>query len=826
MALADLHVHSIHSEHPSEWFLQRIGAAESYTDPEFIYKKAKENGMNFITITDHNRITGALMLKLKYPNEVFTGVESTVYFPEDNAKVHILVYGLSERQFNEIQKIRKDIYQFRAFIIQENLAYSVAHPTYSVNNKLNITHLERLALMFDVFEGINGGRDIKNNNIWVNAMGNLNSDKINDIYNKYRIEPISEDPWVKNFTGGSDDHAGFFIGKTYTFTEAETPEQFLNQIKKKKTIAGGRSNDYKSLAFTIYKIAIDFSKQKSGGITNPIVKQITENLFKDYTLKTQTKNFNIFSKLSIYNILAKKKAKKDPLNEKFYNLMSNINDKINQNTDDYFSNIYLKLSDLADELIIDLVKKANNNISNGEFLNLFKDMFFLFPGIFLSLPFFSTLKHINKGKPLHKEITESFDLCDDEKKKVLWFTDTFNDLNGVSFTLQTISKKAKKMNYDLKIVTCSDSLSKEIIKETGVINLDKIYSFNLPHYETYSISLPSILKSIDFLTNLNPSEIYISTPGPVGLVGLLLGKLLNIPVKGVYHTDFTCQYNYIDEDSTGIELLEIYTKWFYSMLDEIKVPTIAYKKILADRAYDEKKMTVFRRGIEKEIFYYQKDKTEYFKQKYSLPQGINLLYSGRISKDKNLDFLIYLFCRLVNDSTLFNYNINLIIAGDGPYLDEFKTKIKKLNLSQKEKVIILGKVNRNDLAELYSVADLFLFPSNTDTFGMVVLEALACGLPCIVSDIGGPADLITKDISGDICSTQSEDKWLFAIKKFINLKQNNNNEFERLRTKISNLTHSNYDWSVILNSIMQTTTADISKKNRKSYKHNIKIPSW
>ena len=109
MSKADLHVHSKYSNHPSEWFLQRLGASESYTEPEFIYRSAKEKGMDFVTVTDHNRIEASLLLKEKYPNECFTGVESTAYFPEDGCKVHILIYGFDERKFAEIQGLRKNI---------------------------------------------------------------------------------------------------------------------------------------------------------------------------------------------------------------------------------------------------------------------------------------------------------------------------------------------------------------------------------------------------------------------------------------------------------------------------------------------------------------------------------------------------------------------------------------------------------------------------------------------------------------------------------------------------------------------------------------------
>ncbi len=173
MAQVDLHCHSKFSKHPSEWFLQRIGAAESYTEPDFIYKTAKSRGMDFVTVTDHNNMEASWLLNQKYPEDTFTGTEFTVYFPEDGCKVHILVYGLSPDQFSYIQKIRRNIYDFRDYIKEQNLAYSVAHATFSVNGRLQLYHLEKLMLMFDVFEGINGGRGKLHNTTWVRTLENL-----------------------------------------------------------------------------------------------------------------------------------------------------------------------------------------------------------------------------------------------------------------------------------------------------------------------------------------------------------------------------------------------------------------------------------------------------------------------------------------------------------------------------------------------------------------------------------------------------------------------------------------------------------------------------
>ncbi|HOD52971.1 MAG TPA: glycosyltransferase [Candidatus Cloacimonadota bacterium] len=805
MALADLHVHSIHSEHPSEWFLQKIGAAESYTDPNFIFNTAKNNGMNFVTITDHNRISGAILLQLQYPDTAFTSVETTAYFPEDGCKVHLLIYGLTERQFNEVQKLRKDIYQLRAYLLQEKLACSVAHATYSVNGRITLSHLERLILLFDVFESINGGRNQLNNDSWTESLHSLNDQIITDLYNDYNIEPMSDDPWIKGFTGGSDDHAGFFIARTYTYAEANTVQEYLKAIRDKKTIAGGRHNDYKSLAFTIYKIAYDFSKSKSKGFNNPIIKQITENLF-------EKKHSTIVDKLSFQKLFFRKKQKEEPLKAKVIELLEKLKTFENDQLDEKFDYVYSQIADLTDELFIQFANKLLTDLKTGNLFNLISGISVSLPGIFITAPFFTTLKHMFAGRELINQLKAKYLNEKKSEKKILWFSDTVNDLNGVSFIVKRITNIAQNLNKDI-ILTAA--LSEEDLKNkdlpSGLINLPYIYEFSLPQYESYLMRVPSILKTIEIIARQNPEEIYISTPGPVGLIGLLIGKLLSIKITGIYHTDFKLQYNAIDEDGGTAELIEAFTRWFYMSLDTIKVPTNEYMTLLADRGFAPEKMSLFRRGIEEELFYPVEHAKERLIQDHKIPAGFNLIYAGRISRDKNLEFMVNVYSLLLQK----HEDLNLIIAGDGPFLDELKKSMKTYN-----RVFFLGKVDRNELALWYSGSDLFFFPSNTDTFGMVVLEAQACGLPAIVSDMGGPKEIVIDKETGYVVKADQLAEWVEKTSEIISLFKNNYQAYKEIRNKASQNVKDTCNWNLVIDEIMN------DQNNQDIVKNIRKIPKW
>src|SRR5207249_631800 len=89
----------------------------------------------------------------------FISEEVTTYFPTDPCKLHVLVWGISEAQHAEIVAVRDSIFELQSYLQKEAIAHSVAHPLYSINGKLEVTHLERLILLFKHFEGINGLRD-------------------------------------------------------------------------------------------------------------------------------------------------------------------------------------------------------------------------------------------------------------------------------------------------------------------------------------------------------------------------------------------------------------------------------------------------------------------------------------------------------------------------------------------------------------------------------------------------------------------------------------------------------------------------------------------
>jgi glycosyltransferase involved in cell wall biosynthesis len=153
------------------------------------------------------------------------------------------------------------------------------------------------------------------------------------------------------------------------------------------------------------------------------------------------------------------------------------------------------------------------------------------------------------------------------------------------------------------------------------------------------VKIPSVLGSLKRIYELQPEQIIVSTPGPVGLLGMLAGKLLAVPTKVIYHSDFTKEIGSLLESEQGMEVVESYVRWFHNLADEILVPTREYIGLLRQRGFDSAKLKLFRRGLDLQQYRHQPQGRSWLDEWLGLGEVPRLLYVGRVSKDKNLDLL-------------------------------------------------------------------------------------------------------------------------------------------------------------------------------------------
>ncbi len=257
---ADLHVHSKYSKRPSEWILRKIGCSESYTEPENLYALARNRGMDLVTITDHNTLAGSL--EIAHLENTFLSEEITTYFPEDRCKIHVLAYDITEKQHEDISIFRSNIFELIKYLTHEKIIYALAHPLFSINDRLTIKHLEQTVLLFNNFE-INGSRDDQQNSVLQKILKNLTRADIDYLSNKYDLEPVGHEPWNKTLTAGSDDHSSLYIATTYTEVEGvSSVKEFMAGIEQNRAKVNTVAPSPRTLAHHLCSIAYQFYSNK------------------------------------------------------------------------------------------------------------------------------------------------------------------------------------------------------------------------------------------------------------------------------------------------------------------------------------------------------------------------------------------------------------------------------------------------------------------------------------------------------------------------------------------------------------------------------------
>jgi glycosyltransferase involved in cell wall biosynthesis/predicted metal-dependent phosphoesterase TrpH len=784
MTKVDLHVHSKYSDYPSTWGHKVYNSPESFSETEMVYQQAKSRGMDFVTLTDHDDIRGSLELLKNHPSDTFISCEITTYFPEDQCKIHILVYGIDEAQYRALIANASSIYLLRDYISAQGIAYSVAHATYDQDGKLRFEHIEKLLVLFDVFEIINGGADAQNNTLLHRYLQNLDQKKLTELAKKHKLKPISLDPWVKGFTGGSDDHCGILIGSAYTQSIGLSIDQFLTSIRDKNSLAGGMHGSFESYATGVVKHVHDYRNDRDPKYAKTKMSDFLELFFDG-------REGNLIKRFKKSQSLRYLKKENNKIHQALHNLLRQISDNPSDDIAKKIPMAYQHITELHDEMFRSVVTVFSKQLPSGDIFKGFSRLASIFPMTLLAAPFIGSMRHqVLKGnikRPLIEGTKQHY------TEKALWFTDTIDDLNGVSVSLRQIATHSLIHGYQLKLVTCVDTDKIDVPLPPNTLNFLPLKEVVVPGYETQSIGFPSLLTLMSKIIQEQPDQIIISTPGPLGLGAMLCAKLMDLPVKTIYHTDFAEQIMRISNEPTLATITDYCVNNFYRQSDLIFVPSKFYIEKLTRAGLDLAKMEIFPRGIDLDR-YCPPTTPQSMARRHQLHGQFTLLFAGRISEDKNLKLLSKIV-KQANRETPERYN--MVIAGDGPDL----TKLKD-SLSGQRNVYFTNRLAPEDLVSWYHSADLLVFPSHTDTFGMVVLEAQACGVPCLVTPTGGPREIIKPGLTGEIVDTDHSEDWLEKIKYYYLLKSGQSAGWQQLKAACAEHVHRQNSWQPVFDAVL------------------------
>ncbi|HLT88496.1 MAG TPA: glycosyltransferase family 1 protein [Sphingobacterium sp.] len=289
----------------------------------------------------------------------------------------------------------------------------------------------------------------------------------------------------------------------------------------------------------------------------------------------------------------------------------------------------------------------------------------------------------------------------------------------------------------------------------------RIPTLNTGLNKDYSVSLPALAKGQikQQLDDFQPHVIHIATPSFLGFFALRYAQSRNIPVISLYHTNFLSYIPYyFRKIPTLIKPVQRWmtsaTRRFYNHCDMVYVPSCAMQKQLGGLGVEKEKMVLWQRGIDLKLFNPQKRDLEYVRDITGNDRS-NILFASRLVWEKNIQTLIDIYKRLQEIELPHNF----IVAGDGPAGEEMKRQMPE--------AIFMGKLPHGELAKLYASSDIFVFPSISETYGNVVVEAMASGLPCVIADGGGSADLVRHGQTGYKCLPKSAGDYVIYIRMLL-----------------------------------------------------------
>ncbi|MGM0845998.1 MAG: glycosyltransferase family 4 protein [Bacillota bacterium] len=336
--------------------------------------------------------------------------------------------------------------------------------------------------------------------------------------------------------------------------------------------------------------------------------------------------------------------------------------------------------------------------------------------------------------------------------KIAIFSDTYDpQVNGVARTLKRLTDHMGKRGVEFELFV--PEMGKDV---RNYPNVHQFTSFPFFFYPECRTAIANPRKIEKRLREFSPDLIHIATPLTMGLYGLHASKKLGIPLVASYHTHFDRYLDYY-KMSWVSPVLWKYMKWFHANCEKIFVPSLETLQHLKQQGF--KDLSIWTRGVDCSTFTPQKRNQEAVREKYKIHKKHIIFFAGRLAPEKDLDTLISAIEGL---SSSVKKQVHWLIAGNGPCYQEVKKRVEEENVS------LTGYLTSEELSEVYASSDIFVFPSPTETFGNVVLEAAASGLPSVVADQGGVTGITKDKQTGLICPAHSSSHFIEAVEYLLN----------------------------------------------------------
>jgi glycosyltransferase involved in cell wall biosynthesis len=710
----DLHVHSLHSSKPYSWFLRSLKSAECYTRVAEVHRIARERGMTAVTISDHDTIDGALELCEAFPS-TFISEEISARFPEDGCVVHTIAVDITEEQHREIQRLRRNIYELVPYMCEQEIPYFWCHPLSHVNSRLRSWHLNACLLMFRLLEARNGTRATDHEQQLLAITSQLSP----QVLARY-AEANRRAPWINRsarygLVGGSDDHGTLGIARAHTEYSGEPSGAGIRKALLELAVApGGESGTGTALAHNAYGVA-------AGTVRSSGQLHVAEAGGADHHGRSA----------SMLTFLATLQHRFKSAGGSFLHVWKR------GHRDDH----HRQISSAAERALVQQWKLATERLAeqlrHGRLADAADAVPELFKLMLAELPYVISYRYFGRDRRSARELSNQlFPIDAAYRPRVAIVTDTAEDTNGVAIGLQRLVASARDLGYALELIGPAPDDRMDRPRD-GYTRIPAIYSHRLREYPSMVWSIPHLPSLLRVLCDEHIDLVQIATPGPMGIAATIAGRLLGIAVVGQYHTDVPRYAQHLLGDPTAAQMVERFVIAFYRSLDAVFVPSQFTARDLLSKGIEESKVRKISRGVPVSEFASARVDHELRHRLGIHRDALLILYVGRVSREKNLDAAIAGFAQVQQSVP----EAHFLIVGDGPQ----RTELVGMGLRN---VHLLGEVVGPALAAIYASCEVFLFPSETDTFANAVVEAMSAGLPVVTASGSAAAEHCQHGVNG------------------------------------------------------------------------------
>ncbi len=361
-------------------------------------------------------------------------------------------------------------------------------------------------------------------------------------------------------------------------------------------------------------------------------------------------------------------------------------------------------------------------------------------------------------------------------KRIALFTGAYNHIaDGVSLTLNRLVEHLEQQGASVRVF--APTVDDPPIDHKGT--LVPVPSVPLPGRSDYRFTVgltPSVRSEVEAF---NPTLYHIATPDLLGRHALSLAQETDTPVVSSYHTHFSSYLKYYHLGLFESALWE-YLRRFYQQCDQVYVPSTAIGEVLQDHGINNG-LRLWQRGVDTNRFTPQKQSADWRASHGIDDKEVVVTFVSRLVWEKGLDVYVDVIRRLERKGIPHRS----LVVGDGPARAELENRLPNTTFT--------GFLEGDRLATAYASSDLFLFPSDTETFGNVTLEAMASGLPTICADAAGSRDLVDHNNTGVLCQPGDAEDFTDAAQRLI--------LDTELRTRMSRASHARaqkFTWDAVL----------------------------